>query len=123
MTIVRFGVASVILLFLLVFMHKFLPGGQRRLHDILPGIVLTFALWVVAGVAFGSYLAEFAYNYVSTYAGLASVMIAIVFLYMLASIFIIGAELNAALMRARDKRTKMPRGIDDLTGQTPNVSA
>jgi membrane protein len=74
--------------------------------DILPGIALTFVLWVVAGVAFGSYLAEFALNYVNTYAGLASVMIALVFLYMLAAIFIFGGELNAALMRARIKRSE-----------------
>jgi membrane protein len=105
-TIVRFGVATVVLVFLLVIMHKFLPGGRRRFVDILPGIALTFILWVLAGIAFGSYLAEFAVNYVTTYAGLASVMIAIVFLYMLASIFIFGGELNAALMRARHRRIK-----------------
>jgi len=36
----------------------------------------------------------------ATYAGLASVMIAIVFLYSLSAIFIFGGEFNAALMRA-----------------------
>jgi len=122
-TIARFGVATVVLLILLVFIHKFLPGGRRRFIEIWPGILLTFALWVFTGIAFGTYLAEFAFNYVNTYAGLASVMIAIVFLYMLASIFISGAELNAALMRVREKRTKVPRGRDDLTAQTPNVAA
>jgi len=103
-TFARFGVTTFVLLFLLVLIHKFLPGDTRRLIDILPGIALTFVLWVVAGVAFGSYLAEFARNYVNTYAGLASVMIALVFLYMLAAIFIFGGELNAALIRARNKR-------------------
>ncbi len=104
-TFARFGVATIVLLFLLIVMHKFLPGGHRRFIDILPGIALTFALWVVAGIAFGSYLAEFARNYVTTYAGLASVMIAIVFLYWLGTIFIFGGELNAALMRARGRST------------------
>ena len=41
-------------------------------------------------------------NYVATYAGLASVMIAIVFLYSLSAIFIFGSEFNAALRRARE---------------------
>jgi membrane protein len=109
-TLARFGVATIILLFLLLIMHKFLPCGRRRLIDLLPGIILTFVLWVVAGIAFGSYLAEFALNYVNTYAGLASVMIAIVFLYMLASIFIFGGELNAALIRARANRVKRGPG-------------
>ncbi len=58
----------------------------------------------VIRVAFGSYLSRFAFNYVNTYAGLASVMIAIVFLYMLASIFIFGGEFNASLINARARR-------------------
>lgn len=117
-TFARFGVATVVLIFLLIVMHKFLPSGRRRFVDILPGIALTFALWTVAGIAFGSYLAEFARNYVTTYAGLASVMIAIVFLYMLASIFIFGGELNAALMRARTRSTMA--GL--FAGKKPNIS-
>jgi membrane protein len=122
-TFARFGVATVVLLFLLVFIHKFLPGDRRNVIDILPGIALTFVLWVVAGVAFGSYLAEFARNYVNTYAGLASVMIAIVFLYMLAAIFIYGGELNAALMRARAKAQRKRSVAEAMAGETPNVSA
>jgi membrane protein len=59
---------------------------------------------MAAGIAFGSFLAEYARNYVTTYAGLASVMIALVFLYMIASIFIFGGELNAAILRAKRKR-------------------
>jgi membrane protein len=53
---------------------------------------------------FGRYLAEFAYGYVTMYAGLASVMIALVFLYICASIFIYGGELNSVIMKARAAR-------------------
>ena len=42
----------------------------------------------MAGEFFGRYLADFAYTYVTYYAGLASAMIALVFLYLVASIFI-----------------------------------
>jgi len=52
-------------------------------------------------VIFGRYLAEFAYTYVTYYAGLASAMIALVFLYLTASIFVYGGELNAAFNRQR----------------------
>jgi len=58
-------------------------------------------LWLVAGIAFGRYLAEFAVTYVSYYAGLASAMIALVFLYWTASIFVYGGALNAAIARPR----------------------
>ncbi|MHB8885409.1 MAG: YihY/virulence factor BrkB family protein [Methylovirgula sp.] len=103
-TYARFAIASVLLLLALVIAHKFLPAGRRSLADIAPGIVLTLVLWIAAGYMFGAYLAEFARNYVNIYAGLASVMIVLVFLYMLAAIFIYGAELNAAILDARQKR-------------------
>ena len=103
-TFSRFAVASVVILLALVLAHKFLPAGRRSLADMAPGIVLTSVMWIAAGIAFGSYLAEFARNYVTTYAGLASVMIALVFLYLVAAIFIFGGELNAAILRAKHEK-------------------
>jgi membrane protein len=89
------------LIIALLVAHKWLPAGRRRLRHVLPGILATLALWLAAGVIFGSYLAEFAYTYVTYYAGLASAMIALVFLYLTASIFVYGGELNAAFDRQR----------------------
>ena len=99
----RITVASSVLIFALVFVHKFLPAGRRTLIDIAPGVLFTLFAWMVAGEIFGRYLAEFAANYVTYYAGLASAMIALVFLYLTASIFIFGGELNAAIRDARKK--------------------
>jgi membrane protein len=104
-TFLRFGVASVVLIIALVVAHKWLPAGRRRFLDILPGIIATLLLWLAAGIAFGRYLAEFSLNYVNTYAGLASAMIALVFLYWTASIFVYGGEHNAALLRLRSTKT------------------
>ena len=98
----RYGIASAVLIIALVLVHKWLPAGRRRFGEIIPGILATLGLWLVAGIAFGRYLAEFAYTYVSYYAGLASAMIALVFLYYTAMIFVYGGELNAALKRLRE---------------------
>lgn len=100
-TVLRFGIAIVALVAALFILHKWLPAGTRRLRDIVPGIVTTVVASIVSGVVFGQYLARFAGNYVTTYAGLASVMIALVFLYFIAAIFVYGGELNAAIMKAR----------------------
>jgi membrane protein len=110
-TLFRFGIAVVVLTIALFVAHKWLPAGHRRMIEILPGIVATLALWLVAGIAFGRYLAEFSFTYVSYYAGLASAMIALVFLYWTASIFIYGAALNAAIFRPRSKVGAGPTGI------------
>jgi membrane protein len=100
-TVFRFAITSVVLIIALFVAHKWLPAGHRRSIQILPGIIATLLLWLAAGVAFGRYLAEFSFAYVNTYAGLASAMIALVFLYWTASIFVYGGELNSALMRSR----------------------
>jgi membrane protein len=65
------------------------------------GILATMVLWQICSFTFGHYLAEFAYRYVNYYARLASAMIALVFLYYSAWIFVYGGELNAAIARAR----------------------
>ncbi|MFG1301670.1 YihY/virulence factor BrkB family protein [Xanthobacter sp. V3C-3] len=98
-TLIRFGATSIILVVSLVVAHLWLPAGRRTLGEVAPGILLTLVLWLVAATAFGFYLAEFPANYVTTYAGLASVMIALVFLYLTATIFVFGGEINAAIKR------------------------
>ena len=103
-TLARYGATSIVLIIGLVVAHKWLPAGNRTLREIAPGIAVTLLLWLVAGAVFGFYLAEFPANYVTTYAGLASVMIALVFLYLSATIFVFGGEFNAAISRAREVR-------------------
>ena len=85
-------------------MHKWLPAGRRRWREIMPGILATLILWLLCGIIFGRYLADFAFTYSVYYAGLASPMIALVFLYFTASIFIYGGELNATISRMRTEK-------------------
>jgi membrane protein len=97
----RYAVAVVVLVVALMIVHRWLPAGRRSFMDVAPGIVATLLLWLISGAAFGRYLAEYAFAYVSMYAGLASAMIALVFLYVCASIFIYGGELNSAAAKLR----------------------
>ena len=108
-TFVRFAVATSVITLALVLVHEWLPAGHRRFREIAPGIVATLVMWLAGGILFGRYLAEFASTYVTYYAGLASVMMALVFLYLTASIFMYGGELNSALCR--------PRGPDQTRGE------
>ncbi|MFG1421954.1 YihY/virulence factor BrkB family protein [Xanthobacter sp. VTT E-85238] len=105
-TAARFGATTVILIIGLLVAHLWLPAGRRSLREVTPGIVMTLTLWLVAATVFGMYLSEFPANYVTTYAGLASVMIALVFLYLTATIFVFGGEFNAAIARAREARLR-----------------
>ena len=108
-TIWRVVIASLVIILALVAVHLWLPAGRRRFRDIVPGLIFTLVFWVVGAEAFASYLARFS-SYASTYAGLASIMIALVFLYIVSAIFILGGELNAAIKRYLDARAKVPTG-------------
>jgi membrane protein len=101
-TVYRFTLAAVLIIAPLIVVHKWLPAGKRRFRDIIPGILATLVLWLIAGVVFGRYLADFAFTYSVYYAGLASPMIALAFLYFCASIFIYGGELNATILKFRE---------------------
>ncbi len=103
-TYLRYGIAGTVIVIALVVAHKWLPGGRRRFVDIAPGVIVTLVLWLAGGILFGRYLAEFATNYVTMYAGLASAMIALVFLYVIATIFVYGGELNAEIIKERERR-------------------
>jgi membrane protein len=105
-TVWRFLIAVVVIVAALIAVHMWLPAGRRRFRDIVPGLVFTLVFWVAGSSAFAAYLGRFS-SYASTYAGLASLMIALVFLYMISAIFIIGGELNAAIRRYLDARANV----------------
>ena len=102
----RYGVTISALVVALFILHMWLPAGRRRFLQILPGIIFTMVASLISGVVFGQYLTRFATNYVTMYAGLASVSIALVFLYAIAAIFVYGGELNAAIIKSR-----LPHGV------------
>ena len=109
----RYGITITALVIALFILHAWLPAGRRGFFQILPGIVFTFIASLVSGIVFGQYLARFANNYVTMYAGLASVIIALVFLYFIAAIFVYGGELNAAIIKSR-----LPRGVSLQAAQS-----
>ncbi len=109
----RYGITITALIAALFILHAWLPAGRRSFLQILPGIVFTFVASLVSGIVFGQYLARFANNYVTMYAGLASVIIALVFLYFIAAIFVYGGELNAAIIKSR-----LPHGVSLQAAQS-----
>lgn len=120
LTLTRYGIAIPAMIVALFILHAWLPAGRRSFAQILPGIVFTMVASLVASIGFGLYLARFASNYVSMYAGLASAIIALVFLYFLAAIFVLGGELNAAIIKSRRSRDSAPLAAPSpARGETP----
>jgi membrane protein len=100
-TFSRFLVTGLVLITVLIAAHLWLPAGRPHALSLWPGILMTMVLWILAATIFGAYIDRFA-NYVATYAGLAGVVAALFFLYLIAVAMIFGAEFNAAIARLRD---------------------
>jgi membrane protein len=113
LNVTRYSITVGALTIALFILHAWLPAGRRSFLQILPGIIFTMAASLLSGIVFGQYLARFAGNYVTMYAGLASVIIALVFLYFIAAIFVYGGELNAAIIKSR-----LPRGVSLQAAQS-----
>jgi membrane protein len=96
---VRVGIVVSVIGVQLVAYHLWLVAGHRRFIDVLPGVLLSVVLWLLAARLFGSWL-TFS-NYSRFYAGLTSTMSALVFFQLSAIIIILGAELNRGLLEIR----------------------
>jgi membrane protein len=113
LNVTRYSITIAALIVALFILHAWLPAGRRGFLQILPGIIFTMAASLVSGIVFGQYLTRFANNYVTMYAGLASVIIALVFLYFIAAIFVYGGELNASIIKSR-----LPHGVSLQAAQS-----
>jgi membrane protein len=97
--IVRYGIVVAAIGLQLLAYHLWLAAGHRRLADVWPGVLLSVVLWLAAARLFGSWLAISDYS--RFYAGLTSIMSALVFFQISAVIIILGAELNRGLLEMR----------------------
>ena len=106
-TFARYGLAAAWMIVALLMVHLSLLVGRRsfalyrtgRDRDAAALARRRRRLWALSRLD--------AFAYVSMYAGLASAMIALVFLYLCATIFIFGGELNAAIKQVRGERTRV----------------
>lgn len=99
----RQGVIFAVTAFFLFACHKWLPGVPHKSRDLIPGIVLCLLLWFLTSRVFAYYISSFS-TYSVTYAGLAGIMSALVYLYLMSVIFVLGAEFNGQLMEAKRQK-------------------
>ncbi len=101
-TLVQYGLAVFLLWIILLCLHKFLPDLKHHKRRMRWGIALTILGIIVGSKLFAWYLQTIA-NYTALYAGLAGMMIAIVYLYCFSTLILWGAEFNTAFTEMRDQ--------------------
>src|SRR5215218_8622756 len=92
----RFPVALLLLAVVLSVVYRIGPNVELRFRSVVPGAALAVGLWAISSVGFSIYLANFA-NYGVTYGSLGAAVGLLFYLYLCASVVLLGAELNAAI--------------------------
>jgi membrane protein len=83
-------------------MHRMLPARSQSPGRLLPGVLVTTILWMLAAWAFSAYLGATP-TYTVTYGTLAGVIVTLMFFYLTGAVIIFGAEVNAAMHRLGGK--------------------
>jgi membrane protein len=95
----RFPVALSLLAVVLSLVYRFGPDARQRFRSVGLGAALAVVLWAVSSVGFSIYLANFA-DYGVTYGSLGAAVGLLFYLYLTASVVLLGAEVNAAIYHA-----------------------
>src|SRR3712207_2850250 len=95
----RFPVALSLLAVVVSLVYRFGPDARQRFRSVSPGAALAVVLWAVSSVGFSVYLATFA-DYGVTYGSLGAAVGLLFYLYLTASVVLLGAEVNAAIYHA-----------------------
>jgi membrane protein len=95
----RYPVALLLLAVVLSLVYRFGPDARQRFRSVGRGAALAVVLWAISSVGFSFYLANFA-NYGVTYGSLGAAVGLLFYLYLSASVVLLGAEVNAAIYHA-----------------------
>jgi len=100
---------AVLLLMLAVSVVYYLgPNIRQRFRFITPGAILSVVVWIVASVAFGFYVQNFA-DYSATYGSIGAVVILMFYFYLSAMVLLFGAEINAVIRNHSEGHPDEPR--------------
>jgi membrane protein len=111
--IARYAIVTTALGVQLAAYHLWLAAGRRRIGEVWPGVLISIVLWLLAAQLFASWLSIS--NYSRFYAGLTSIMSAMVFFQVSSVIVILGAELNRGLVEVK-------RRIAGNAGKAPETA-
>lgn len=98
--VLRFAAAALIMGFSLGILYEASMDKPVKIRELFPGILFSIAAWVLASMIFSFYVENFA-NYSVIYGAIGGFMVLLLWLYLSGSIFILGSELNAILLKRK----------------------
>jgi membrane protein len=93
---------------------------QRRFIRTIPGSLIAVVLWVLASYGLGFYLQHFA-QLSKSYGALGAVVALLLWFYITSAAILIGAEINAELMKAAGKQLPLKETVEPEKQEEPQV--
>ncbi|ASF41239.1 YihY/virulence factor BrkB family protein [Halobacillus halophilus] len=101
--LLRWVISVLVIGAILMALYHFAPNKNIPFKHILPGAIITAALWQIISLAFSFYVSNFA-NYSATYGSLGGIIILMLWFFLTGIILMVGAEINVIYHRRRDDR-------------------
>ena len=98
MDIVRYGMVFLVLFMTVSALYYFLPNAKLRVIEVLPGAFLVIIAWFISGYLLSEYI-NYYHQFNVIYGSLGSIIITLIFFYIINMIFIVGSEFNYLLFR------------------------
>ncbi|MCI9121360.1 MAG: YihY/virulence factor BrkB family protein [Oscillibacter sp.] len=96
----RFPAAAVVGYFALFFLYALSQDSRQPWQNLWPGTIAALAGWMILSWLYAVYVDNFA-NYSLLYGSIGTVVVLMIWLYMSATVLILGAELNGTLVSMR----------------------
>ena len=116
----RFPVAFFLLAVVLSLVYRYGPDARQRFRSVVLGAALAVGMWAISSVGFSIYLSNFA-NYGVTYGSLGVAVGLLLYLYLSASVVLLGAEVNAAIYNALPERMMEADRSSSLDNETSDI--
>lgn len=107
-SVFRWVVALAILVFTFALLYYFAPDVRQPFRWITPGGVVGVVLWVLASLAFRLYVGSDFVSYNETYGSIGAAIVLLLYLYIVSLAILVGAELNAVLIKMKEEISGEP---------------
>ena len=102
-SVAQWLVALAILVVTFAMLYYFAPDVEQPFRWITPGGFLAVVLWVVASLIFRFYVNSDFVSYNQTYGSIGAAVILLLYLYLVSFALLVGAELNAVLVKMKEE--------------------
>ncbi|MFQ3546486.1 YihY/virulence factor BrkB family protein [Halobacillus rhizosphaerae] len=100
--ILRWVISIVVMAAILLALYHFAPNKTFPFSHIVPGALITAALWQVISLAFSFYVSNFG-NYSATYGSLGGLIVLMLWFFLTGIILMLGAEINVVHHRRKEE--------------------